>query len=103
MKLARQNYEELFTNASDAIWVHDLEGNITLVNKACEKLSGYPVSELPGKNVLEFLTPETLSIARQVKDKLLRGETMEQRYEQRLIKKDGSMANLKLFTIWLVI
>jgi PAS domain S-box-containing protein len=98
MKLAWQNYEELFTNASDAIWVHDLEGNITLVNKACEKLSGYPVSELPGKNVREFLTPETLSIARQVKDKLLRGETMEHRYEQRLIKKDGSEAIMQLTT-----
>ena len=96
--LARQNYEELFTNASDAIWVHNLEGNITLVNKACEKLSGYPVSELPGKNVREFLTPETLSIARQVKDKLLRGETMEHRYEQRLIKKDGSEAIMQLTT-----
>ena len=98
MKLARQNYEELFTNASDAIWVHDLDGNITLVNKACEKLSGYPVSELPGKNVLEFLTPETLAIAREVKDKLLRGETMEHRYEQRLIKKDGSEAIMQLTT-----
>jgi len=98
MKLARQNYEELFTNASDAIWVHTLDGVINLVNKACEKLSGYRVSELPGKNVREFLTPETLSIARQVKDKLLRGETMEQRYEQRLIKKDGSEAIMQLTT-----
>jgi two-component system sensor histidine kinase DegS len=98
MKLARQNYEELFTDASDAIWVHDLKGNITMINKACEKLSGYPVSELPGKNVLEFLSPENLSIAKQVKDKLLRGETMEQRYEQRLIKKDGSDAIMELTT-----
>jgi len=98
MKLARQDYEELFTNASDAIWVHNLEGVITLVNKACEKLTGYPVSELPGKNVSEFLTPETLSIARQVKNKLLRGQTMEQRYEQRLIKKDGSEAIMQLTT-----
>ena len=98
MKLARQNYEELFTNASDAIWVHNLEGNITLVNKACEKLTGYPVSELIGKDVLEFLTPETLSIARQVKDKLLRGEAMEHRYEQRLIKKDGAEAIVQLAT-----
>ena len=98
MKLARRDYEELFTNASDAIWVHNLEGVITLVNRACQKLTGYPVSELPGKNVREFLTPETLSIARQVKDKLLRGETMEQRYEQRLIKKDGSEAIMQLTT-----
>ena len=98
MKLARQDYEELFTNASDAIWVHSLDGVITLVNKACEKLTGYPVSELPGKNVREFLTPETLYIAGQVKGKLLRGEVMEQRYEQRLIKKDGTEAIMQLTT-----
>jgi len=98
MKSVRQNYEELFTNASDAIWVHNLDGVITLVNKACEKLTGYPVSELPYKNVREFLTAETLSIARQVKDRLLRGETTEQRYEQRLIKKDASEAIMQLTT-----
>ena len=98
MKSARQDYEELFTNASDAIWVHNLDGVITLANKASEELTGYPVSELPGKNVREFLTPETLFIAGQVKDKLLRGETMEQRYEQRLIKKDGSEAIVQLTT-----
>jgi PAS domain S-box-containing protein len=98
MKLARENYEELFTNASDAIWVHNLEGNITLVNKACEKLSGYPVAELIGKNIRDFLNPEALTLARQVRDKLLRGETMEQRYEQRLIKKDGSEAIMQLTT-----
>ena len=98
MKLARQNYEELFTNASDAIWVHDLEGAITLVNKACEKLSGYPVSELIGKNIRDFLNSEALALARQMKSKLLRGETMEQRYEQRLIKKDGSEAIMQLTT-----
>ena len=98
LESSRRNYEELFTNASDAIWVHNLEGDITLANKACEKLTGYPISELIGKNVLEFLTPETLSIARQVKDKLLRGEAMEHRYEQRLIKKDGSEAIVQLAT-----
>jgi two-component system sensor histidine kinase DegS len=98
MQLARQSYEELFTNASDAIWVHNLEGAITLVNKACEKLSGYPVSELIGKNIQDFLSLEGLTLARQVKDKLLRGEIVEQRYEQRLIKKDGSEAIMQLIT-----
>ena len=97
-KLARQKYEELFANASDAIWVHDLEGNIALANKACEKLTGCPVSELTCKNVREFLTPQTLSIARQVKARLLGGEATEHRYEQGLIKKDGSEAIIQLTT-----
>jgi two-component system sensor histidine kinase DegS len=98
MKLVRRNYEELFTNASDAIWIHDLDGNITLANTACEKLTSYSLSELIGMNIREFLNPEALTLARQVKDRLLRGEAMEQRYEQRLIKKDGSEAIMQLAT-----
>jgi len=98
LESSRRSYEELFTNASDAIWIHDLRGNITLANKACEKLTGYLISELTGKNIREFLNPDALNLARQVKDKLLRGEAMEQRYEQKLIKKDGSEAIMQLVT-----
>ena len=98
LELSQQNYEELFANASDAIWIHDMEGNIILANKAFEKLTGYSVSELTGKNVREFLTPEALPLARQVRDRLLRGEAMEHRYEQRSIKKDGSEAIIQLAT-----
>jgi len=98
VELAWQNYEELFANASDAIWIHDIEGNIILANKACEKLTGYSVSELTSKNVRGFLTPKALPLARQVRDRLLRGEAMEHRYEQRSIKKDGSEAIIQLAT-----
>lgn len=99
LELSQQNYEDLFANASDAIWIHDIEGNIILANKAFEKLTGYSVSELTGKNVREFLTPpEALPLARQMRNRLLRGEAMEHRYEQRAIKKDGSEAIFQLST-----
>ena len=99
LELSQQNYEELFANASDAIWLHDIEGNIILANKAFEKLTGYSVSELTGKNVREFLTPpEALPLARQMRNRLLKGEAMEHRYEQRAIKKVGSEAIFQLST-----
>ncbi len=98
LKASQENYEELFTNASDAIWVHDMDGKITVANKACEKVSGYPPHELIGKNVSEFLLPEALDMARELKAKLMKGETMEQRYDQRLVKKNGSVAIVELFT-----
>ncbi|MFP3899108.1 MAG: PAS domain S-box protein [Dehalococcoidia bacterium] len=98
LESSRRNYEELFTNASDAIWIHDVQGNITLANKACEKLTGYSISELIGRNVLEFLSPEALVLARQVRGGLLRGEAMEHLYEQRLARKDGSEAIVQLAT-----
>lgn len=98
LKTSQENYEELFTNASDAIWVHDLNGNIIIANKACEKLSGYPIAEGIGKSVSEFMSPDAISIAREVKKKLMKGQAIDQRYDQRLIKKDGSEAMLELFT-----
>ena len=98
LELARQNYEDLFANASDAVWVHDMEGDIILANKACEKLTGYPISELTGQNVSQFVPPETLPLLRQVRDRLLKGEAMEHRYEHRLIRKDGSEAIVQLAT-----
>jgi len=95
---SRRRYEELFTGASDAIWIHDSEGTITLANKACEKLTGFSVAELTGKNVSQFLSPEALALAREVKQRLLKGEAMEERYEQRLIRRDGSEAIVELAT-----
>jgi PAS domain S-box-containing protein len=98
LELSRQGYEELFINASDAIWIHDIAGNITLVNKASEKLTGYPVLELMGGNVNEFLSPKALVLAKEIKDRLLSGELIDQRYEQQIIRKDGFEAIIQLAT-----
>ena len=103
LELSRQDYEELVINASDAIWIHDMRGNITLANKASEKVTGYHSSELIGKNIREFLTSEALASAKEVGIKLLSGEVMDQRYEQRLFKKDGSEAIIELATRLIVI
>ena len=40
-ELSEEDYRYLFENASDAIWVHDMEGNLVDANKAFEELSGY--------------------------------------------------------------
>jgi PAS domain S-box-containing protein len=98
LESSRRILDEVFANASDAIWVHDMEGNITFANKACAELTGYSISKLTSKNVRPFLTLESLILAKKVKDRLLRGEAMEYRYEQRLIRKDGSEAIIQLAT-----
>ncbi len=98
LRTSQENYEELFTNASDAIWVHDLDGKIIIANNACEQLIGYPPSKLVGKNVVDFMSPEALDIAKEVKSRLIQGEALDQRYDQRLIRKDGAEAIVELFT-----
>jgi PAS domain S-box-containing protein len=85
---AEQKYRELFENAKDVIYVHELDGRYTSVNKAAEALSGYSREEILGKHFTELVAPEFVN---QVRDNLCRklaseGETA---YEIELIGKDG--------------
>jgi PAS domain S-box-containing protein len=97
-ELTKQNYRYLLENATDAIWVHDLDGIIVVANKACETLTGYSHEELIGMNVSRFLSKKFLAKARQIRRKLVCGEYFEQPYELRELRKDGSTAIVKVTT-----
>jgi len=98
LTVSERNYRQLFEDASDAIWVHDLEGNIIAANKATEKLVGYSVKELTKMNMRDFLSDEGFNLAGQVRRKLLEREPVEQPYEQSLIREDGTKVILRLAT-----
>ncbi len=98
LRISEQRYRELFESAHDAIWVHDLDGNILTANSATETLGGYSLKELIGMNVRIFLPEESLNLAGRIKRSLLLGETVEQPYEQHLIRRDGTIAILQLAT-----
>ena len=103
LRVSEQRYRYLFDNASDAIWVHDMRGYIVDANKATERLNGWTKQEFLGKNVKDFLTEDFLNLAREVQSKLLRGEDIEQPYEQRLIRKDGTIRTMKMATSVVII
>jgi PAS domain S-box-containing protein len=94
---SERSYRELFEVAPDAIWVHDLKGNIIKANKAAEKLTGLSAEELAGGNVKTLLSEEGLRLAKEVRRRLVKGEAV-QPYEQHLIRKDGTEATLRLTT-----
>lgn len=98
-ELSEKDYRYLFENASDAMWVHDMEGNVLDGNKAAEKLGGYTHGEFIGMNIMKFLVgEESLQVARQVRRKLLKGEDVEQPYEQQLRRKDGMIRTVRMAT-----
>ncbi len=89
---SEKSFRALFEGAYDAIWSHDLEGNIQTANKAAAELSGYPVEELLRMNVKSFLGEESLALAREVGRRLVQNLYVKLPYELRLIKKNGSEA-----------
>jgi len=103
LRLTERNYRYLFDNASDAMWVQDMDGNIVDVNRACAKLTGFTREELLGKNVRYFIAGDSLELAREVRRRLLTGEEMPQPYEQRLRRKDGTIATMMMSTSPVVI
>jgi PAS domain S-box-containing protein len=98
LEVSERKYRELFEYAHDAIWEQDLEGNITNANYAFEAISGYNREEFIGKSVKVFMDEESVSLAGRIKRSLFAGEAIEQPYEQRMIKKDGTVAILQMAT-----
>jgi len=98
LAVSERSLRQLFENASDAILVHDLEGNITVANEAAAKLTGYSREELVKMNLAAFLSDEMINMAGEVRHKLMEKVPVEQPYEQHLLRKDGSEMVLKLTT-----
>jgi PAS domain S-box-containing protein len=88
LRESEERYRELFENARDAMYVHDLNGTYTSVNHAAEELTGYSREEIVGHNFTEFISEEHIKHVRNsFCGKLAsRGETS---YEVDVIAKDG--------------
>lgn len=93
---SEQSYRALFESAYDAIWVHDMDGTILTANDALSVLCGYPLDELVGMSVKQFIGNESdRKLAGEIKKKLLSGGRIDAPYEMNLVRKDGT----KLITI----
>ncbi|MFA5309093.1 MAG: PAS domain S-box protein [Dehalococcoidales bacterium] len=98
LKASEERYRSLFENAIDGIWIHDLEGNFISFNPASEKIIGYTRREIYTMNARNMLSQESLELAHEIRRKLLQHEPVEQPYEQKVIRKDGSEIFIQLST-----
>lgn len=59
-----ERYRELFDNASDLIYVHDLDGNFITLNRTVEQVTGYWRDELLKMNIEELAARDRLETGR---------------------------------------
>lgn len=88
LRQSEERYRELFENAKDAIYVHDLSGRYTSVNRAAEQLSGFTREEILGKHYSNFVSPRDL---KHVRTNLCRklDEENETIYEVDVVTRSG--------------
>jgi PAS domain S-box-containing protein len=96
LRASELRYRGLFENAHDAIWLHDLNGNIIAANKACVGLTGYNSKELRNINMTELISSGSYKTATTMEQDILEGETPGYLGELKLIKKDGTEAFIQL-------
>ena len=88
LRESEERYRELFENAKDAIYVHDLSGRYTSVNRAAEKLSGFSREQILGKHFSNFVSPRDLKHVRTNFCRKL-DEENETIYEVNMVSRDG--------------
>jgi PAS domain S-box-containing protein len=88
---SEKQYRDLFENASDMMYTHDMEGNYTSVNNAATRISGYDSAELLKLNFRDLVDPAYLAITvEQFRKKKEDGLETTGPYEVLLRAKDGA-------------
>ena len=98
---SEKRYRLLAENATDIIWIRDLNLRTVYVNPAVTRIRGYSIEEVMAQPLEEVLTPASLELARKVFAEELAEEQVEERdlFWWRTLElehncKDGS-------TVWL--
>ncbi|HEY8203310.1 MAG TPA: PAS domain S-box protein [Pyrinomonadaceae bacterium] len=95
---SEQRYREIFDNANDIIYTHDLEGNFTSLNRTGEQLTGYPISEALSMNFAQVVVREQMELARGMLKRKLYNNHDATVYELDIFSKDQRRITLELST-----
>jgi two-component system, cell cycle sensor histidine kinase and response regulator CckA len=91
LKESEQRYRDLFQNATDAMYTHDLDGNFTSANAAAERVLGLDVDRLLTLNVREVVHPDDLPEAlHNIRIKAQNGVSKTGPYEIRIRRPDAT-------------
>jgi two-component system, cell cycle sensor histidine kinase and response regulator CckA len=64
LRASEERFRELFENANDMVYTHDLEGNFTSLNRAAERITRYTREEALKMNISQLLTADSVDFVR---------------------------------------
>ncbi|MCX6020207.1 MAG: PAS domain S-box protein, partial [Chloroflexi bacterium] len=97
LRESEERYRELFENANDIVYTHDLLGNFTSVNRAGVSVTGYTGEQLTRMNITDVLAPEFRATAvTKIAEKADGGGPT--RYEVDIVRVDGARRSIEVNT-----
>ena len=89
LKESEAKFRDLFDNADDPMYTHDLKGNFLTVNKVGIKLLGGTKEEIIGSNISKWLTPDSYRIFEDRVRKIYLNQPLEPTVVIEVINKNG--------------
>ncbi|TAL29475.1 MAG: PAS domain S-box protein [Spirochaetes bacterium] len=90
LRESEEKYRFLVENINDTILIMDARGRITYASPVVTRLTGYEVSELAGRPVLEFIHPDDLTGARDRVTRILAGSLQVAQSAYRIRTRSGA-------------
>ncbi|AFM24727.1 PAS domain S-box protein [Desulfomonile tiedjei] len=91
LRESEAKYRDLFENASDIIYTHDMNGRCISVNEAARKILGFSSTEFQSLHLRDIVDPESLPIvAEELRKKSEEGVERSGPYEILVRSKDGT-------------
>ncbi len=95
LRVSEARYRDLFENASDLIATVDLKGNVTDVNEAFLRSTGYTRAELLGKRLEDLIPADSREALDQARTEKLAGR-LDTVYEHELLARDGRRIQMEV-------
>lgn len=89
LKDSEKRYKDLFENANDPMYTHDLLGNFLSINKLGIELLGGTEEEILGSNIIQWLTPESYNAFEENARKIFLNQPFEPVVVIEVITKTG--------------
>ncbi len=101
---SEKKYRNLVQTSQELIWSVDIQGLLTFVNAAAERIYGYEPPEMIGRSFTEFSLPEHKPLQIQIFEQLLDNTSLQPAapnyaYETVHLRKDGSPVHLRVNSI----
>lgn len=91
---SEENYRSLVEQASDAIFINDISGNLLEVNKSACDMLGYTKEELVTKNLTDLYTVEEVNLRPLMVNELIKGKQTS--IERHMVRKDKSLIPVEI-------
>jgi hypothetical protein len=91
LKIAEVKYRDLFENASDGIYIHNIDGYFIKINTAGLEMFGCPGKEIIGSHLSEWFSPVSVEMVNEIIKDLVSGKTIDKPAILEVVRKNGEL------------